>query len=75
MLFKVLNIEGLFQMEYQKEKSNRLLKCSRHNVRTKNIHPGSLLLTFSKLILYTLTRKQMVPHTDLHQSNCVCHNS
>lgn len=35
MLFKVLNIEGLFQMEYQKEQSNRLHKPLRHKVRTK----------------------------------------
>lgn len=52
MLFKVQNIEGLFQMEYQKEQSNRLHKPSRHKVRTKNIHPGSLLLTFSKLYIH-----------------------
>lgn len=29
MLFKILNIEGLLQMEYQQEQSNRLHKPSR----------------------------------------------
>lgn len=48
MFFKVLNREGLFQMECQNEQSNRLHEPSRHKVRMKNILAGSLLLTFSK---------------------------
>lgn len=52
MVLKVLNIEGLLQMEYQQKQSNRLHKPSR-TIKKKFKKPnnlGSLLLTFSKWV-------------------------
>lgn len=77
MLFKVLYIEGLLQMEYQQEQYNRLHKPSRtkqNKTKLKLILAVCYWLSVN-WFFNTLIKKQIGPHRDLHQSSYACQNS